>query len=107
MSDQHRRRALVAHQHRHQGNGHTSVNADSDTTGRTNTDTLLWSTAEGFTDITTLVPGGWFMQNNSQPGPGLTGWFQGNTAVFNAQGGARDLVHWNQLQQRHGHIDFE
>ena len=46
------------------------------------------SQSEGFTDITTLVPGGWFMQNNSQPGPGLTGWFQGNTAVFDAQAGA-------------------
>ena len=28
------------------------------------------------------------MQNNSQPGPGTTGWFQGNNAVFPAQGGA-------------------
>jgi hypothetical protein len=43
---------------------------------------------EGFDDITTLVPGGWFMQNNSQPGPGTTGWFQGNDTVFPAQGGA-------------------
>ena len=33
---------------------------------------------EGFDDITTLVPGGWVRQNNSQPGPGPTGWFQGN-----------------------------
>ncbi len=33
---------------------------------------------EGFEDITTLVPGGWFLQNNSQPGPGTNGWFQGN-----------------------------
>ena len=44
--------------------------------------------AQGFDDITTLVPAGWFMQNNSQPGPGTTGWFQGNTAVFPAQGGS-------------------
>ena len=34
--------------------------------------------SEGFNDITTLAPGGWFMQNNSQPGPGITGWFQGD-----------------------------
>lgn len=27
------------------------------------------------------------MQNNSQPGPGTTGWFQGNSTVFNAQSG--------------------
>ena len=40
---------------------------------------------EGFDDITTLVPGGWVMQNNSQPGPGTTGWFQGNSAVFVSQ----------------------
>src|SRR4029079_4408662 len=44
-------------------------------------------TTQGFEDITTLVPAGWFMQNNSQPGPGLTGWFQGNDTVFPAQGG--------------------
>ena len=43
---------------------------------------------EGFDDITTLVPAGWFMQNNSQPGPGTTGWFQGNPAVFPSQSGA-------------------
>ena len=28
------------------------------------------------------------MQNNSQPGPGTTNWFQGNSDVFPAQGGA-------------------
>ncbi len=44
--------------------------------------------AQGFDDITTLVPAGWFMQNNSQPGPGTTNWFQGNSDVFPAQGGA-------------------
>jgi len=43
---------------------------------------------EGFTDITNLVPAGWFMQNNSQPGPGTTGWFQGSTIVFPAHSGA-------------------
>jgi hypothetical protein len=43
---------------------------------------------EGFEAITTLVPGGWFMQNNSQPGPGATGWFQGSTAAFPSQSGA-------------------
>ena len=32
---------------------------------------------EGFDDITTLVPNGWFMQNNSMP-IGMTNWFQGN-----------------------------
>jgi len=42
---------------------------------------------EGFNDITTLVPGGWFMQNNSVP-VGSTGWFQGNDIVFPAQSGA-------------------
>jgi len=45
-------------------------------------------TIEGFDDITTLVPGGWFIQNNSQPGPGTTSWFQGSSAVFPAQSGA-------------------
>jgi hypothetical protein len=43
---------------------------------------------EGFEAITTLVPGDWFMQNNSQPGPGVTGWFQGSTAAFPSQSGA-------------------
>ena len=41
----------------------------------------------GFEDVTDLVPLGWFMRNNSQPGPGTTNWFQGNTADFPAQGG--------------------
>lgn len=42
---------------------------------------------EGFDDITTLAGAGWNFQNLSQPGPGTTNWFQGNTAVFNAQAG--------------------
>jgi hypothetical protein len=42
---------------------------------------------EGFTNITTLVPGGWFMKNNSSP-LGSSGWFQGNTTTFSAQSGA-------------------
>ena len=47
----------------------------------------LHTPAEGFDDITTLGQAGWFMQNNSQPGPGTTTWFQGNTAAFTAQSG--------------------
>lgn len=43
---------------------------------------------EGFADITTLIPSGWRMQNNSQPGPGATGWFQGSTAALTSQSGA-------------------
>lgn len=46
-----------------------------------------WS--EGFDDINTLVPNGWFMQNNSQP-IGVTNWFQGNSAVFPAHSGAEN-----------------
>src|SRR5690606_25488603 len=42
--------------------------------------------SEGFDDITTLVPGGWFMQNNSTS-VGLTTWFQGNPEVFPSQSG--------------------
>ena len=42
---------------------------------------------EGFDDIETLVPGGWFIQNNSSP-LGPADWFQGNPTVFEAQGGA-------------------
>jgi hypothetical protein len=42
---------------------------------------------ENFDDITTLVPGGWFMQNNSSP-VGVLSWFQGNGAgVFPAFNG--------------------
>jgi len=42
---------------------------------------------EGFEDITNLP--GWAMINNSSP-IGLTDWFQGNTAVFNAHAGPAD-----------------
>lgn len=44
---------------------------------------------EGFDDITTLVPGGWVMQNNSEP-VGTTGWFQGNVIAFPSQSGPPD-----------------
>lgn len=43
------------------------------------------SFAEGFTDITTLTGTGWVQVNNSQPGPGLSGWFQGDSSAFPAQ----------------------
>jgi hypothetical protein len=43
--------------------------------------------SEGFDNITTLPGAGWVMRNNSQP-LGITGWFQGNSAVFPAQAGA-------------------
>src|SRR5438552_2932492 len=43
--------------------------------------------SEGFDDITTLVPGGWVMQNNSNP-LGTTGWFQGTATVFSSHSGA-------------------
>jgi bacillolysin len=43
--------------------------------------------SENFDNITTLVPGGWFMQNNSTT-IGLSGWFQGNPASFAAHSGA-------------------
>ncbi len=36
---------------------------------------------EGFDDIETLVPAGWYMQNNSEP-LGVLDWFQGNDTVF-------------------------
>ena len=51
--------------------------------------TLLHAQAysEDFVDINTLVPNGWFMQNNSVP-VGSTNWFQGNSIVFAAQNGA-------------------
>ncbi|HET8648327.1 MAG TPA: choice-of-anchor J domain-containing protein [Vicinamibacteria bacterium] len=42
---------------------------------------------EGFDNITTLPGAGWFLRNNSAP-LGATGWFQGNSTVFPAQGGA-------------------
>ena len=43
---------------------------------------------QAFIDVTTLVPTGWFMQNNSQPGPGTTNWFQGDSTLFPAQAGS-------------------
>src|ERR1700690_2848835 len=44
---------------------------------------------ENFDDINTLAGSGWVMTNNSSP-IGTTGWFQGNTAVFDAQAGPPD-----------------
>src|SRR5207247_7176541 len=44
--------------------------------------------AESFDDITTLIGNGWAEINNSQPGPGITNWFQGSTAAFTSQSGA-------------------
>ncbi len=43
------------------------------------------SLTEGFTDITTLPASGWVQVNNSQPGPGTSGWFQGESGAFPAQ----------------------
>src|SRR5262249_48389554 len=45
---------------------------------------------EVFDDIVALSSRGWVTQNNSQPGPGTTGWFQGSTAAFSSQSGAPD-----------------
>ena len=42
--------------------------------------------SENFDDISTLPGNGWVLTNNSSP-IGSTGWFQGNTAIFNAQAG--------------------
>ena len=44
--------------------------------------------SEGFT-VADPLPAGWASQNNSSP-VGTSGWFQGNTAVFNAQSGPAD-----------------
>jgi hypothetical protein len=44
---------------------------------------------EGFDDITTIVPDGGYMENNSQP-MGITEWFQGNSDVFTSESGADD-----------------
>jgi PEP-CTERM motif len=44
---------------------------------------------ENFDDITTLSGSGWSLVNVSSP-VGVTGWFQGNAAVFAAQDGAPD-----------------
>jgi hypothetical protein len=43
----------------------------------------------GFDNISTLAGSGWTLVNNSSPA-GLTGWFQGNSGVFNSQAGAPD-----------------
>lgn len=45
--------------------------------------------SENFDNISTLPGSGWVLTNNSSPA-GTTSWFQGNTAVFNAQAGAAD-----------------
>lgn len=42
---------------------------------------------ENFDSVALLAGSGWVATNNSSPS-GSTGWFQGNTAVFSAQGGA-------------------
>ena len=55
----------------------------------TPTPATVCNLTEGFDLITTLVPGGWVMQNNSSP-VGTTGWFQGNSTVFPSQSGAAD-----------------
>jgi hypothetical protein len=44
---------------------------------------------EGFDDIATLAGSGWSVANNSTAG-GSTGWFQGNTGVFDSASGAAD-----------------
>ena len=45
--------------------------------------------SEGFDDIATLPPGGWVMQNNSQP-LGSAGWLQGLSGTFVSQSGSPD-----------------
>lgn len=44
---------------------------------------------ENFDSVASLPGNGWAFVNNSAP-PGTTGWFQGNTGVFNAQSGPAD-----------------
>lgn len=44
---------------------------------------------ENFDNIATLSGAGWVFTNNSSP-TGVSGWFQGNVAAFNAQAGAAD-----------------
>src|SRR5205814_1326754 len=46
--------------------------------------------SEEFDSVSSLGSSGWVKQNNSQPGPGSTGWFQGDSAVFAAASGASD-----------------
>ena len=59
--------------------------------------------AEGFDDIATLVPAGWYMQNNSAP-PGLTDWFQGNLTVFPGQSGGYIGANFNNCGDPNGII---
>src|SRR5436190_11402358 len=55
--------------------------------GQTPTPTCV-PVAQGFDDISTLPGAGWVQINHSQPGPGITNWFQGSTAAFTSQSGA-------------------
>ena len=55
----------------------------------TPTPATVCTLVEGFDLITTLVPNGWGMRNNSSP-VGSTGWFQGNSTMFPSQTGAGD-----------------
>lgn len=43
---------------------------------------------EGFNNISTLVPAGWFFQNNSMPVGLIPNWIQGDSTVFPAQSGS-------------------
>jgi hypothetical protein len=43
--------------------------------------------SEAFDNVSTLATNGWVLSNLSSP-TGTTGWFQGNTSVFNSQNGA-------------------
>lgn len=47
------------------------------------------SITEGFDNINTLGPAGWLAGYASTP-PGTTGWFQGNSGVFESSSGAAD-----------------
>jgi hypothetical protein len=51
---------------------------------------------ESFGNVANLAASGWTMINNSSPG-GSTGWFQGNTGVFEAQGGGDGYIAANYL----------
>jgi PKD repeat protein len=48
---------------------------------------LFTSFVQSFDDINTLIPAGWFMQNNSEPS-GASSWFQGNSGIFYSHQGA-------------------
>ena len=65
-----------------QTNGSITITGVTPTPTPTPMPCTPFSMRERFDNITTLVPGGWFMQNNSQPGPGATSWFQGDASVF-------------------------